>query len=101
MYETGSQTADLFLVLKVMTSNKDMRSAFLETFSDMSYNLFPDLVLEMGLCQIEKDIYHFMLESPEKDDHVMLLDFFFFHNELCFWVIYLFLVPFCEITIKI
>lgn len=73
MYETGSQTADLFLVMKLITSQKDMRSAFLDTFNDMSYNLFPDLVLEMGLCQIEKDIYHLMLESPEKDDHVIFV----------------------------
>ena len=72
VYETGSQTADLYLVSKVMSSrdSSSMKEVYLKTFKEVSYSLFPDLVREMGLCYLEKDLVHQMLGDEETEDQV-------------------------------
>eukprot|EP00111_Clytia_hemisphaerica_P016524 TCONS_00048996-protein len=72
VYETGSQTADLYLVSKVMSSSNSskMRDVYLRTFKEVSYSLFPDLVREMGLCYLEKDVVRQMLGDEETEDQI-------------------------------
>ena len=73
VYETGSQSADLYLVSKVMLSLDQscrMREKYKKALHEASYWMFPDLVLEMGLCCVDPGIVHLMLKDPDQDDQV-------------------------------
>jgi len=50
-----------------------MRETHKKALHDASYRLFPDLVLEMGLCCIDPGVVHLMLKDPESEDQVRWL----------------------------
>ena len=71
IYETGSQTADLFLLSKALFSdNESLVVSFMQAFTDAAYRSFPDLVLEMGLCRVDKVTIDAMLADEETIDEV-------------------------------
>lgn len=72
VYETGSQTADLYLILNTMFSVEPIDVSFKDILKKATMELFPDLCKEMGLCTIEHDLIGRMLENSVKDDKVHL-----------------------------
>lgn len=70
VYETGSQTADLFLMLNSMLSNSSLSLQYKQVLHTACYVTFPDLALEMGLCTAACDVVDSMMENPDREDQV-------------------------------
>lgn len=70
VYETGSQTADLFLMLNSMLSNSNLSLQYKQVLHTACYVTFPDLALEMGLCTAACDVVDSMMENPDREDQV-------------------------------
>lgn len=67
VYETGSQTADLFLLLNTVLEKKRVTTQFESLFQKASMDFFPDLILEMGLTILDSNTIPAMLENPDKE----------------------------------
>ena len=73
VYETGSQTADLFFVLNTILLPTNLQLQFITVFQEASLNLFPDLVKEMGLTMagpMNCNVVEAKLKDPDREDNV-------------------------------